>query len=274
MFSFFIISTSFLCSFVLAQEFNKPPKPEESLTNFVDILVSYLIPLLIYIIIDYEYDKETEDVDSRIGNVVYSFMFFVKIGLQEEIAFMIVTVEISYYIKLLQHIVCFVTGIAVIGQFIYALIKKLSFSNAYLRSFQNTFNLFYYIASILNIVVLCLLVYNLKERINNGFIFAVTITNSLIFIAIIVINNIMFEDSVLTMLNFDAFLESLGYFILVSTFYSSSLVSCFILQTPLIFNKVFLNLSALLVTSWIIYAYKEEKKKQEERKILAINNKQ
>jgi hypothetical protein len=111
-----MISTSFICSFVLAQEssnddgIKNPPKAEETIANFIDVLISYIVPLLIYMTIDYEYDKsagDVEDVDSRTGNLIYSFIFFMQIGLQEEIAFTITTVEIAYYIKFLQHIVSF-----------------------------------------------------------------------------------------------------------------------------------------------------------------------
>src|SRR6266542_5215201 len=107
MFFSFIIVTSSLCSIVLAQneENNQKLQKADSLPNFVDVLVSFMVPLLIYVTIDYEYDKEEDDMDSRIGNLVYSFIFFIQIGLQEEIAFMIIKDErISYNIKLLQHI--------------------------------------------------------------------------------------------------------------------------------------------------------------------------
>ncbi|RIA91267.1 hypothetical protein C1645_822332 [Glomus cerebriforme] len=259
----FIVITTFLYSIVLAQENDgKPQKTEDAISNFVDVLISFMVPLLIYVTIDYEHDKDVEDVDSRIGNLVYSFIFFVQIGLQEEIAFMIVTVEISYKIKILQHIVTYITGIAIIGQLIYLLNKKYKIYNTSLKSFQNIFNLFYYMAGILSMVVLCLLTYKLKEKITTSFIIALVVTSSLIFISIIIINNIMFEEN---MLNYVKILDSFGYFMLVSTFYLPSLINCFILQTPAIFNKIFLNLSAMLVTSWIIYAYKEEKSKVEER---------
>ncbi|CAB4397096.1 unnamed protein product [Rhizophagus irregularis] len=123
----YIIITSFLCSIILAQEHGSTQKPNktDSLANFVDVLISFMVPLLIYLTIDYEYDKNEEDLDSRIGNLVYSFIFFVQIGLQEEIAFMIISVEIPFYIKILQHIISFITGIAIIGQLIYLLISYL-----------------------------------------------------------------------------------------------------------------------------------------------------
>lgn len=261
----YIIITSFLCSIILAQEHESTQKPHktDALANFVDVLVSFMVPLLIYLTIDYEYDKNEEDLDSRIGNLVYSFIFFVQIGLQEEIAFMIITVEIPFYIKILQHIISFITGIAVIGQFIYLLSKKYKFFNASLKLFQKIFNFLYYKASFLSIIVLCLLTYKFKENITTSFTISLIVTSAVISISIITINNIMFEDYVL---NYEKILETVGYLILVNTFYLASLINCFILQTPAIFNKIFLNLSAILVTSWIIYAYKEERSRTEERK--------
>ncbi|PKC13345.1 hypothetical protein RhiirA5_410742 [Rhizophagus irregularis] len=262
----YIIITSFLCSIILAQEHESTQKPNktDSLANFVDVLISFMVPLLIYLTIDYEYDKNEEDLDSRIGNLVYSFIFFVQIGLQEEIAFMIISVEIPFYIKILQHIISFITGIAIIGQLIYLLSKKYKFFNASLKSFQKIFNFLYYVASFLSIIVLCLLTYKFKENITTSFIISLIVTSAVIYISIIIINNIMFEDYY--MLNFEKILETAGYLLLVSTFYLASLINCFILQTSAIFNKIFLNLSAIFVTSWIIYAYKEERSRAEERK--------
>jgi hypothetical protein len=266
MFFSFIIITFSLCSIVLAQEHESTQKPHkaDAFANFVDVLVSFMVPLLIYLTIDYEHDKDVEDLDSRIGNLVYSFIFFVLIGLQEEIAFMIVSVEIPFYIKILQHIISFITGIGIIGQLIYLINKKYKFFSNSLKSFQVIFNFLYYMASFLSIIVLCLLTYKFKENITTSFLISLIITFSVISISIIVINNIMFEEY---FLNYDKIFETVGYLMLVSTFYLASLINCFVLQTPAIFNKIFLNLSAILVTSWIIYAYKEERNRSDERKM-------
>ncbi|GES90757.1 hypothetical protein GLOIN_2v1671576 [Rhizophagus clarus] len=93
-------------------ESTQKPQKNDALTNYIDVLVSFMVPLLIYLTIDYDYDKNVEDLDSRIGNLIYSFIFFIQIGLQEEVAFMIISDEIPLYIKILQHITSFITGIA------------------------------------------------------------------------------------------------------------------------------------------------------------------
>jgi hypothetical protein len=44
--------------------------------------------------------------------------------------------------------------------------------------------------------------------------------------------------------------------ITTNVLYLPSLINYFLLQTPDIFNKIFLNLSAVFVSSWIVLMYK------------------
>ncbi|RIA85508.1 hypothetical protein C1645_879254 [Glomus cerebriforme] len=103
---FLIFFISFLCPFVLAQESN-----DVLFSNYIDILLNFISLSLIYIIVIY-------DAGSTSAHFIRSLIFFVNLGLQEELAFMISPVKIPYYIIWLQHIVIVLMEVEVIINFI------------------------------------------------------------------------------------------------------------------------------------------------------------
>src|SRR5688572_9032116 len=89
-FLIFMIFTFILCSFVSAQEFNNQ-KSENALSDLVDVLVTVMVPLILYVTVDYTYDKKSKSL----VNLVNSLVFFIIVGLQQEIAFIISPDKIS-----------------------------------------------------------------------------------------------------------------------------------------------------------------------------------
>jgi hypothetical protein len=74
-----------------------------------------MVPLIIFAIVDYEYD---DDGSSTLVYLTRSIVFFVNVGIQQELAFIFSPVrKVSNIIKILQHIVVVLYGIRIIGNF-------------------------------------------------------------------------------------------------------------------------------------------------------------
>ncbi|GES85101.1 hypothetical protein GLOIN_2v1471670 [Rhizophagus clarus] len=275
MFYFFIIFVSFFCPFVSAQVSN-----DYTSTGFIDVLISFMVPFVIFLLADYEYSDGSACL-SR------SFVYLINIGIQQEISFIITSIKLSNSIKILQHIVTGLMGLHVILNIIYYIIsnrnirkdcverdrKKIDFpehsrkTETSIRKNMQYSVIFYlnYLSLILFAILLGLLLKELKEDITQTFIITLIITISLTFIfysAILLLslyrNNlkIYINDSDKIIPKYHVYIDLVTEFICINILYLPSLINCFLLQTPEIFNKIFLNLSALLVTTWIVLAYK------------------
>jgi hypothetical protein len=135
-----------------------------------------------------------------------------------------------------------------------------------------------YVALILFTIILYFLFNELEENITSNFIITLTIPLSLtltIQITILIIShhrkNLQsyikwhLKDNLLPKIITYADL-TMEIFVLINLLYLPSLINSFLLQTPDIFNKIFLNLSILNVTVWIARTYKEIKYKGEKER--------
>ncbi|CAB4394368.1 unnamed protein product [Rhizophagus irregularis] len=113
-FLFFIIFITFLCPFVSAQV-SADDYAQKAFLGYIDVLINFMVPLIIFVIVDYEYD------DYGSSTLVYltrSIVYFVNICIQQELAFIFSPVrKVSNFIKILQHIVVVLFGIEIIGNF-------------------------------------------------------------------------------------------------------------------------------------------------------------
>ncbi|CAB4380425.1 unnamed protein product [Rhizophagus irregularis] len=110
----FIIFITFLFPFVSAQL----PDDDYSLdafSGYFDILIGFLVPFLVFIIVDYDYDDEGS---KPIAQLARSLIYFLIIGLQQEIAYAFSPDNVSSHVKILQHIVISLLLIGIIGEFI------------------------------------------------------------------------------------------------------------------------------------------------------------
>ncbi|CAG8616544.1 uncharacterized protein OCT59_027823 [Rhizophagus irregularis] len=110
----FIIFITFLCPFVSAQV-SADDYAQKAFLGYIDVLINFMVPLIIFVIVDYEYD------DYGSSTLVYltrSIVYFVNICIQQELAFIFSPVrKVSNFIKILQHIVVVLFGIEIIGNF-------------------------------------------------------------------------------------------------------------------------------------------------------------
>ncbi|PKY50986.1 hypothetical protein RhiirA4_467780 [Rhizophagus irregularis] len=110
----FIIFITFLCPFVSAQV-SADDYAQEAFSGYIDVLINFMVPLIIFAIVDYEYD---DDGSSTLVYLTRSIVFFVNVGIQQELAFIFSPVrKVSNIIKILQHIVVVLYGIRIIGNF-------------------------------------------------------------------------------------------------------------------------------------------------------------
>ncbi|UZO07541.1 uncharacterized protein OCT59_027824 [Rhizophagus irregularis] len=117
-------------------------------------------------------------------------------------------------------------------------------------------------------IILCFLLNDLKENITQSFVMSSVISASLIFIIQFTILITAYRREKLEVYiekqeiynnvvsKYYAYFSIIEEFVSINVLYLPSLINYFLLQTPNIFNKIFLNLSALLVTVWIMVMYK------------------
>src|SRR4051794_25842221 len=110
MFFFLIIFITLLCPIVMAQVSND--YTFEAFSGYIDVLINFMVPLLIFLIVDYEYESKIFVRLSR------SLVFFINVAIQQELAFIFSPFKVSNFIKSLQHIVISLLGIEIIGNFI------------------------------------------------------------------------------------------------------------------------------------------------------------
>ncbi|PKY50985.1 hypothetical protein RhiirA4_531768 [Rhizophagus irregularis] len=90
----------------------------EAFSGYIDVLINFMVPLLIFLIVDYEYESKTFVRLSR------SLVFFINVAIQQELAFIFSSFKVSNFVKILQHIVFGLLGIEIIGNFIIFFITK------------------------------------------------------------------------------------------------------------------------------------------------------
>jgi hypothetical protein len=111
---YFIIFITFLFPFVSAQL----PDNDYSLdafSGYFDILINFLVPFLIFVIVDYDYDDTSS---TPIAQLARSIIYFVIIGLQQEIAYAFSPDNVSTTVKVLQHIIISLMLFGIIAEFI------------------------------------------------------------------------------------------------------------------------------------------------------------
>src|SRR4051794_39468439 len=96
---YFIVFITFLCPFVSAQ-LPDNDYSFEAFSGYFDILINLLVPFLVFIIVDYDYDEAGSKL---IAQLTRSLMYFVIIGLQQEIAYTYSPDNVSNPVKILQH---------------------------------------------------------------------------------------------------------------------------------------------------------------------------
>ncbi|CAB4479379.1 hypothetical protein RhiirA5_379423 [Rhizophagus irregularis] len=115
---FVIIFICLLCPFVTAQVSNDNDYALEAFSGYIDVLINFMVPLLVFLIVDYGYESKSFVRLSR------SLVFFINVAIQQEIAFIFSSFKVSNFVKILQHIVFGLLGIEIIGNFIIFLIIK------------------------------------------------------------------------------------------------------------------------------------------------------
>ncbi|GBC07099.1 hypothetical protein RclHR1_07250001 [Rhizophagus clarus] len=123
-----------------------------------------------------------------------------------------------------------------------------------------------YLVLFLFIISLGFLLNDLKEAVTRSFVLIIVITLCFTFFfqAMIIIiaysrNNLKryieeYQQAFKDILpKYFAYINDI---VIINLLYLPSLINYFLLQTPDIFNKIFLNLSALFVSSWIVLMYK------------------
>jgi Skp family chaperone for outer membrane proteins len=155
-------------------------------------------------------------------------------------------------------------------------IKKQDIVNNFIRM------LFFldYSALILLIILLSFLLNDLKENFTTSFFIALIISISLTFIFQSLILFFSFGEKLKKYIkNFNdsydgitfknhVYIDIIADFININVLYLPVLINCFLLETPAIFNKIFLSLSSLLVTTWIVLMYKKLLKEEEEEVVI------
>jgi hypothetical protein len=110
MFSFFIIIIiTFLCPFVSAL-LPDDDHSDESFSGYFDFLIGSTVPFIAYIIVEYS------SVD--VAQLVRSLVYLIIVGVQQELAFTFSSVEVSNFIKILQHILVALLLFGIIGEFL------------------------------------------------------------------------------------------------------------------------------------------------------------
>ncbi|CAB5365741.1 unnamed protein product [Rhizophagus irregularis] len=139
-------------------------------------------------------------------------------------------------------------------------------------TFIRTLFLIDYTSLILFIILLGFLLNDLKEIITRNFVIALAISFSLTFIVQSTILIVANRGSKFNQVYYKIFPKYHAYITIVidmtitNVVYFPSLINYFLLQTPDIFNKIFLNVSALFVSSLVMHMYKIILKNEEMEK--------
>jgi hypothetical protein len=290
-FFFIIFIITFLCPFVSALL----PDNDYSIelfSGYFDLLISSAFPFIAFLIVDYDYDEEGS---KGVAQLVRSLIYFVIVGMQQELAFKFSSVEISNSIKILQHVVVALLLIGIIGEFRLFFetgetkfnpgekkeLNKILISgnnDEYMRikvgksaNYILTLFIVDYITLILFIILLGLWLNDLKEIITLSFILSLVISFLIIsFIQSLIIivakskqrldNYINNHNQIYGQIFPSGYHAYITIFIdnviITNMLYFPSLINYFLMQTPNLFNNIFLNLTALFVSSWIILLYK------------------
>ncbi|RGB40742.1 hypothetical protein C1646_663619 [Rhizophagus diaphanus] len=119
---FFTIFITFLCPFVSAQ-LPENDYSQEAFSGYFDVLINFMVPFVIFVMVDFDYDKEGSKI---VAQLVRSLIYFLLVGMQQELAFTFSSVKVSNFIKVLQHIVVALLLIEIIGEFILSITKEKS----------------------------------------------------------------------------------------------------------------------------------------------------
>jgi hypothetical protein len=119
---FFTIFITFLCPFVSAQ-LPENDYSQEAFSGYFDVLINFMVPFVIFVMVDFDYDKEGS---KTVAQLVRSLIYFLLVGMQQELAFTFSSVKVSNFIKVLQHILVALLLIEIIGEFTLSITKEKS----------------------------------------------------------------------------------------------------------------------------------------------------
>ncbi|GBC07101.1 hypothetical protein RclHR1_07250003 [Rhizophagus clarus] len=117
---FIIFIITFLCPSVSAI-LTDNDYSQEAFSGYFDVLINFMVPFIIFIIVDYDYDDEGS---KKVAQLVRTLIYFVIIGVQQELAFKLSATKVSSFIEILQHTEISLLIIGIIGEISLSLINN------------------------------------------------------------------------------------------------------------------------------------------------------